>query len=455
MKEDRTSAALNVDQYELTMAAAYFEAKLRTEPTFELFVRRLPGRRSYLIVAGLRQALDYLQGLSFSGDDIDYLRNLPPFKGVSDDFFDYLSSMRFRGEVWAMPEGTIAFGNEPLLRVKTSIVEAQIVETYLLATVNFQTMVATKASRVVAAAAGRSVVDFGTRRAHGPEAGVLAARACYIGGCAATSNLEAGYRYGIPTTGTAAHSYIMAFDDEKEAFERYVRTFPDSSSLLIDTYDTLQGARRAASFGSALQSVRLDSGDIVVLSKEVRNILDEAGCEDAKIVASGDLNEYKIAGILSKGAPVDIFGVGTEMVVSQDAPSLGGVYKMVDSGRKENRYVAKYSDAKESYPGAKQVFRVVGPDGKFSSDVLALAEESPADGKIPLLKKVMAGGEVLDPPESLEDIRERSGEGLKRLPERYRSLDEADDYPVNLSPKLEKLRSEVREKTLGQRPGRY
>ncbi len=449
MKEDRTKAALNVDQYELTMAAAYFEAKLETEPAFELFVRGLPRCRSYLLVAGLRQALDYLENLSFSGDDIDYVRNLPPFKRVSDDFFDYLASLRFRGEVWAMPEGTIAFGNEPLIRVKASIIEAQIVETYLLAMVNFQTMVATKASRVVAAAAGRSVVDFGTRRAHGPEAGVLAARACYIGGCDATSNLEAGYRYGIPTMGTAAHSYIMAFDDEKEAFERYVRTFPDTSSLLIDTYDTLEGARKAASFGSALKSVRLDSGDIVHLSREVRKILDEAGCEDAKIVASGDLNEYKIAAILAKGAPVDFFGVGTEMVVSRDAPSLGGVYKMVDSGRKEDRCVAKYSDAKESYPGAKQVFRVVGPDGRFTSDVLALAEESPAKGQLPLLKKVMADGEVVGRPESLEDVRERSAESLERLPERYKSLNEADDYPVNLSPKLEKLRSEVREKTLG------
>jgi nicotinate phosphoribosyltransferase len=292
-------------------------------------------------------------------------------------------------------------------------------------------------------------MDFGTRRAHSPEAGVLAARACFIGGCAATSNVEAGYRYGIPTMGTAAHSYVMAFENEREAFEQYVRTFPDSSSLLIDTYDSLEGARKATLFGSALRSVRLDSGDIVDLSNKVRKILDEAGCEDVKIVASGNLNEYKIADLLSQGAPVDIFGVGTEMVVSQDAPSLGGVYKMVDNGRTGNRYVAKYSDDKESYPGAKQVFRNLGADGEFTSDVLALADESPANGQMALLKKVMSNGEIAGPPEDLEKVRERSKESLRRLPEKYRRLEGADKYPVSLSRGLENLRFEVRKKTLG------
>lgn len=436
--------ALNVDLYELTMAAAYYEAGLKTRPTFELFIRDLPPRRSYLLAAGLTQALEYLSALRFTGSQIDYIRNLPPFKKVGAGFFDYLASLRFMGDVWAMPEGTIAFENEPLLRVTADIIEAQMVETYLLSTVNFQTMVATKASRVVAAAGGRPVVDFGTRRAHSPEAGVLAARACYIGGCAATSNVEAGYRYDIPTMGTAAHSYIMAFDEEMEAFERYEKTFPESASLLIDTYDTLEGARRAASFGKALRSVRLDSGDLAELSVKVRKILDESGATGAKIVASGDLNEDRIADLLRAGAPVDAFGVGTEMVVSKDEPSLSGVYKMVDSGRKGGASVAKYSAAKETYPGVKQVLRQVDSDGMFVFDVLALAEEGPGEGQVAQLHRVMAGGKIERPQESLEEIRRRSRESLSRLPERYRRLEGADRYPVRMSEALQRLRSAVK-----------
>jgi nicotinate phosphoribosyltransferase len=448
-REDAGGPALNVDLYELTMAAAYFGAGLDTRPTFELFVRELPPRRSYLVTAGLAQALEYLSDFKFTGAQIDYVRGLPPFRTVSSAFFDHLASLRFRGEVWAMPEGTVAFQEEPLLRVTADIIEAQLVETYLLATLNFQTMVATKASRVVGAAGGRPVVDFGTRRAHGPEAGVLAARACYIGGCDATSNVEAGYRYGIPTMGTAAHSYIMAFGDEMEAFERYESTFPESASLLIDTYDTLEGARRAASFGRSLRSVRLDSGDIADLSVKVREILDRSGAAGAKIVASGDLNEDRIAALLAKGAPVDAFGVGTEMVVSKDAPSLGGVYKMVDSGRGRRTSVAKYSAEKETCPGVKQVLREVDPDGAFVSDVLALAEERPGEGQVPLLKRVMNGGALERPQESLEIIRGRSTEDLSRLPYAYRRLDGADRYPVRTSEALRSLASDVKRRASG------
>jgi nicotinate phosphoribosyltransferase len=448
-RENAGGLALNVDLYELTMAAAYFEAGFDARPTFELFVRELPPRRSYLIAAGLAQALEYLSDLKFTGPQIDYIRGLPPFKTVRSGFFDYLASLRFRGDVWAMPEGTVAFESEPLLRVTADIIEAQVVETYLLATVNFQTMVATKASRVVEAAGGRPVVDFGSRRAHGPEAGVLAARACYIGGCDATSNVEAGYRYDIPTMGTAAHSYIMAFDSEVEAFERYESTFPESASLLIDTYDTLEGARRAASFGKSLRSVRLDSGDIGELSVKVREILDQSGAAGAKIVASGDLNEDKIAGLLAKGAPVDAFGVGTEMVVSKDAPSLGGVYKMVDSGRGRRPSVAKYSAEKETYPGIKQVLREVDPDGAFVSDVLALAEERPGEWKIPLLERVMIDGALARPQERLDSIRERARENLTRLPYPYRRLEGADRYPVMLSEALRSLKSDVKRRSSG------
>ncbi len=451
MKKNDTSLALNVDLYELTMAAAYFEEGLKTKPTFELFVRKLPERRSYLLVAGLAQALDYISRLRFTGRQIDYLRSLPSFKTVTDEFFDYLASFRFEGDIWAMPEGTIAFGNEPLLRVTGDVIEAQIVETYLLSTINFQTMIATKASRVVAAAEGRSVVDFGTRRAHGPEAGVLAARACFIGGCDATSNVEAGYRYGIPPMGTAAHAYIMAFEDEKTSFERYVKTFPDSASLLIDTYDTLEGARKATAFKDSLRSVRIDSGDLAEMAFKVRKILDEGGCGQAKIVASSDLNEDKIAALVAKGAPIDSFGVGTEMVVSKDAPSLGGVYKMVDRGREKDRYVAKYSERKESYPGAKQVMRNVDSDGSFVSDVLALEHESLGEGQIAPLKQMVKEGELLEPPEKLEDIAKRAKDSLERLPERYRRLEDPEDYPVELSEELEELRSRLKKKVLDKK----
>jgi nicotinate phosphoribosyltransferase len=442
MNNQRQGLALNVDLYQLTMAAAYLRSGLNTRPTFELFVRGLPQGRSYLLVSGLAQAVDFLEKLKFHSSEIEYLRSLPHFKGVDRGFFDYLSSFEFKGDVWAMPEGSVAFAQEPLLRVTADIIEGQVVETYLLSMINFQTAIATKASRVVEAAGGRPVVDFGTRRAHGPDAGVLAARACYIGGCAGTSNLEAGFRYGIPTVGTAAHSYISAYDSEQEAFENYMRTFPESASLLIDTYDTLEGARRAAAFGSKLRSVRLDSGDLAGLSKKVRAILDEAGCDDTKIVASGDLNENRIARLLRSGAPVDMFGVGTEMVVSKDAPALSGVYKMVDRGVVgERSYAVKYSPDKETYPGVKQVFRKLDAGGNYEADTIALARERHEKGQIPLLERVMSGGASKKPTPRLEDIRNRAGENLRRLPERYRRMDDAERFPVRTSEELEGLRS--------------
>ena len=258
--------ALLTDLYELTMAASYFESGMNYQACFELFVRRLPGRRSYLLTAGLEQCLNYLQRLRFHARDIDYLRSLEVFKDVSGGFFDFLESLRFTGNVYALPEGTVAFANEPLLRIEAPLIEAQLVETYLLSQTTFQTAIATKASRVLNAATGRAIVDFGSRRAHGPEASILAARACYIAGCAGTSNVEAGRLFGIPVFGTVAHSQIMAYATEKEAFEAYLRSFPDNATLLIDTYDTLEGARLAASFGERISGVRIDSGDLAALS---------------------------------------------------------------------------------------------------------------------------------------------------------------------------------------------
>jgi nicotinate phosphoribosyltransferase len=318
---------LTTDLYELAMAAAYFDNGINQRAVFDLFIRRLPERRSYLIAAGLEQALDYLSTLSFTADQIEYLREHSSFQNASAEFFDYLSRFRFTGDVWAMPEGTAVFAMEPLLRVNAPIIEAQIIETFLLSTINFQTMIASKASRIVRAAEGRSVIEFGTRRAHGTEAGLFAARAAYIGACVGTSNVEAGHLFGIPTFGTLAHSFIMSFDREDDAFRAFLKVFPKTATVLVDTYDTIRAVKRLArDFGPAIQAVRLDSGDLLELSKQVRQILDDAGMTGTKIFASGDLNEYKIADLISRGAQIDSFGVGTELATSYDAPDLSGVY---------------------------------------------------------------------------------------------------------------------------------
>jgi nicotinate phosphoribosyltransferase len=285
-------SALNTDLYELTMAAAYFESGMNPIATFELFARRLPPNRSFLLTAGQEQVMDYLGRLRFTPEQIVYLRNQPVFGHVSDGFFEYLRDFRFTGEVWSMPEGTLAFPNEPILRVTAPIIEAQVVETYVLSQICFQTLVATKAARVTEAAQGRSVVEFGTRRAHGPESGVLAARAAYVGGCAGTSNVEAGSRFGLPVFGTLAHSFIMAYADEAESFRQFERNFPEHSVLLVDTYDTLAAIDKIIASGLRPKGVRIDSGDLADVAHEVRERLDAGGLNDTTIFASGDLNEY-------------------------------------------------------------------------------------------------------------------------------------------------------------------
>ncbi|HYL97912.1 MAG TPA: nicotinate phosphoribosyltransferase, partial [Blastocatellia bacterium] len=373
---------LTTDLYELTMAAAYFQAAIKNRAVFELYVRRLPPNRNYLVAAGLEQALDYLSNLKIGDAEIEFLRNHPAFKHVTEEFFDYLKKFRFTGDVWAIPEGTAVFGMEPLLRVEAPIIEAQVVETFLMSTISFQTLIASKASRVVAAAGGRSIVDFGTRRAHGTEAGLFAARAAYIGGCSGTSNVEAGHRFGIPTFGTVAHSFIMAFDDEMRALSSFYEMFPETATLLLDTYDTISAAKAVASLiGPGVRSVRLDSGDLVDLSCRVREILDQAGMQETQIFASGDMNEYRIADIVKRGGRIDGFGVGTEMVTSYDAPALNSVYKLVslyEEGRESMRI--KLSPEKLTYPGAKQVWRFTDDGGHASGDVIALAREGQPRG---------------------------------------------------------------------------
>lgn len=432
-------SALSTDLYELTMAAAYFENDETADATFELFVRNFPENRSYLIAAGLEQAVEYLRSFRFRDEHIRFLKKDPNFKHVSARFFRYLRKLRFTGDLWALPEGMVCFINEPILRVTAPIIEAQIVETFLLSTINFQTLIATKASRIVQSARGRGVVEFGGRRAHGPEAAILAARASYIGGCIGTSNVLAGYKFGIPTYGTMAHSFVMNYDSEQEAFERFCKVFPSNPALLLDTYDTLEGAKRAASMKVAPSLVRLDSGDRYELSLKVRKILDEAGRTNTKIFVSGDLNEFIIEDLTSKGAPIDGFGVGTELVTSRDDPALQGIYKIVATKRNGKKsYRVKTSEGKRTLPGAKQVYRTYSESGEIQEDVIALDDESPPEGE-PLLTKILSHGKLVYKCPKLETVRDRAKKDVARLPANYKQLKSSLPPPVTLSPKLEEL----------------
>jgi len=444
------NSAFITDLYELTMAAGYFDNRIDKAAVFELFVRDMPPDRGYLLLAGMETALGYLEELHFTPDEVSYLRGLEVFKNVSDDFFDYLGSFKFECDVWAMPEGTAFFSNEPVLRVSGPIIQAQVVETFLLTAVTFESMVATKAARVVEAAKGRPVADFGSRRAHGPEAAVRAARASYIGGCASTSNVYAGMRLGIPVTGTAAHSWIMAHDSEIEAFENYFRVFPDHTTLLIDSYDTIEGARRATGIGPKVRGVRIDSGDIVEQSKQVRNILDDADMTETKIVASGDLDEYEIERLLDAGALLDMFGVGTKMVTSADAPHLGGVYKLVevaDGG--EAHYRAKFSEGKVTYPGSKQVWRQTDKDGFFEKDMISMSDEK-IEGADSLLEPVMEKGRIVIPKPSIGDVRDRAKDQIQCLKEEYRKFRNPEVYPVGITKKITRALEELKQKQLGK-----
>jgi nicotinate phosphoribosyltransferase len=443
-----TGQALLVDLYELTMAAAYFEHRIDCRATFELFVRHLPPQRSYLVASGLDSALTYLEDLHFTGDDVDFLRRQPAFHTVSTEFFDYLRDFRFHGDVQAVPEGTLIFGDEPILQVSGPVIDTQIVETYLLSVIHYETLVASKAARVVRAARGRDILEFGTRRAHGPEAGVRAARAACVGGCVATSNVLAGALYDLPLAGTAAHSWTQVFPSERRSFEALLETFPDTTILLVDTYDPLVGTEIAATLKMKVPGVRLDSGNLLEKSREVRRILDRHGRQDSKIVASGDLNEFRIEELVAGGAPINSFGVGTDLVTSRDVPALTVVYKLVET--ETDGKVApktKFSEEKVYWPGRKQIFRF-SENSRYHHDLLARAGEEYPEAT-PLLVPVMLAGRRLAPSAPVSQIRERTLANLSRLPDAYHALHGAPDYPVQKSAALDQLLGDVRTEHFG------
>jgi nicotinate phosphoribosyltransferase len=444
-------SGLLTDLYELTMAAGYVQNRLEARATFELFVRHLPRHRNYLVAAGLEQALDFLENVRFSSEEVSYIRALPIFRHVHSGFFDYLSQFRFRGDVWAVPEGTIFFPGEPLLRVTAPIAEAQLVETSLLSIIHFQTLIASKAARVTSAAAGRQVVEFGSRRAHGIEASVLAARAAFVGGCSGTSNTFAGHRFGIPVYGTQAHSWIMAHEDEAEAFSDFLDVFPEQSTLLVDTYDVRAAIEKIIALGRKPGGIRLDSGDVLADSLWARQRLDGVGWKDVQIFASGDLDENRIEALLRDGARIDAFGVGTALSTSADAPFIGVIYKLVEvelGGHLRN--TAKFSEAKKTYPGRKQIFRSTGGEGKFSSDIIGLEDEIfPAAD--PLLVPVMRHGQRLvvstqDAAATVRAAQQRFLNDRAHLPGTILALGKADPpFPVSYSVRLEELCEQIRQ----------
>jgi nicotinate phosphoribosyltransferase len=438
-------AALFTDFYELTMAASYLREGMAGEATFSLFVRRLPGSRSFLVVAGLDDVLGYLEQFRFSPAAVGYLRSLGRFEPA---FLDFLGDVRFRGSVRAVAEGTPVFGDEPLLEVTAPIIEAQLVETAVMNFCHLQTVLASKAARAVLAARGRPVVDFGLRRTHGIDAGLKAARAGYIAGVGLTSDVLAAMHYGIPPAGTMAHSYVQAFDHELDAFQAFARTFPGHTTLLIDTYDTVAAAHKAvavaremAARGDRLAAVRLDSGDLGALARAVREVLDAGGFPDVTIFASGGLDEAEMGALLDAGAPIDAFGVGTRMNVSADAPYLDMAYKLV---RYAGRDVLKLSPGKVTWPGPKQVYRLRDAGGGCTADVLALGDEpAPSGAADALLETVMEQGRRLGAAPALAEIRRRCAEQIARLPGDVRRLTGAAAYPVTVSARLAARQREI------------
>jgi nicotinate phosphoribosyltransferase len=437
-----SSSPLTTDLYELNMIQAYLDRGETGEAVFEFFVRRLPARRGFLLAAGLEDALDYLETLQFSAAEIDWLKSTGRFR---KNLLDYLSAFHFTGDVHAIPEGSVCFPNEPLIRVTAPLPQAQLVETRLINILHFQTLIASKAARMVLAAPGKILSDFGLRTAHGAEAGLFSARASYIAGFAGAANVRAGARYGIPIVGTMAHSYVQVHDDEMAAFENFARARPEGVVLLIDTYDTEQGARKVVELaprlqadGIAIRGVRIDSGDLIAMSKKVRVILDAGGLQDVIILVSGGINEDVLKTMQAQAAPIDGFGIGVNLAASVDVPALDCAYKLQEFAGKPKR---KLSEGKATWPGRKQVWRAYDGDGRMRGDILSLASDTqPGE---PLVVPVMRAGERLTPVPTLAQIRERAARDLARLPEQLARLEPGAAYPVKVADALTALAAEI------------
>jgi nicotinate phosphoribosyltransferase len=443
-----TTSPLTTDLYELNMVQAYLDRGEDKRAVFEFFVRRLPARRGFLLAAGLEETLAYLETLRFSAAEIDWLKSTKRFRS---NLIDYLAGFRFTGDVHAIPEGTICFPNEPLIRVTAPLPMAQLVETRLINILHFHTMVASKAARMVLAAPGKILADFGLRTAHGAEAGLFSARASYIAGFAGAANVLAGERYGIPIVGTMAHSFVQVHDDETTAFENFARSRPEGIILLIDTYDTEAGARKVVQLapklkadGIAIRGVRIDSGDLAAMAKKVRGILDAGGLNDVIILVSGGINEDTLQTMVATKAPIDGYGIGVNLDASIDAPSLDCAYKLQEYAGRPRR---KLSEGKVTWPGSKQVWRSYGADGRISGDILSLENDSQAGD--PLVAPVMRAGKRLTPAPTLAQIREHAARELARLPEPLRKLETGTAYPVQISKALNALAAEIDAKTRG------
>ncbi|HZQ11392.1 MAG TPA: nicotinate phosphoribosyltransferase [Pseudolabrys sp.] len=435
------TSPLTTDLYELNMVQAYLDRGENREAVFEFFVRKLPARRGFLLAAGLEDTLDFLETMRFSADEIDWLRHTGRFR---DNLIDYLAGFRFAGDVHAVPEGSVCFAPEPLIRITAPLPMAQLVESRLINIMHYQTLIASKAARMVLAANGKALSDFGLRTAHGAEAGLYSARASYIAGFAGAANVLAGVNYGIPVVGTMAHSYVQTHDNEMQAFEDFARARPEGVILLIDTYDTEAAARKVVALapklkadGIAIRGVRIDSGDLIAMSKKVRRILDDGGCKDVVILVSGGVNEDVLQLMVKEGAPIDGCGIGVSLDVSTDVPALDCAYKLQEYAGKPRR---KKSEGKATWPGRKQIWRAYDADGRMQGDVLSLETDRQAGE--PLIQQVMRAGKRLGPAPTLAQIRERAARELARLPEPLRRL-EACDYPVTIADALKAAAAEA------------
>jgi nicotinate phosphoribosyltransferase len=436
------TSPLTTDLYELNMVQAYLDRGEDKEAVFEFFVRRLPARRGFLLAAGLEDTLAYLETLQFTPSEIDWLKSTGRFRA---NLLDYLAGVRFIGDVHAIAEGTVCFPNEPLIRITAPLPIAQLVETRLINILHFQTMIASKAARMVLAAPGKILSDFGLRTAHGAEAGLFSARASYIAGFSSAANVLAGERYGIPIVGTMAHSFVQVHDDEMTAFENFARSRPEGVVLLIDTYDTEAGARKVVRLapklkadGIAIRGVRIDSGDLAAMAKKVRGILDAGGLKDVIILVSGGINEDVLQVMMAAKAPIDGFGIGVNLDASIDAPSLDCAYKLQQYAGKPRR---KLSEGKVTWPGCKQVWRGYGADKRMSGDILSLATDSQAGE--PLIVPVMRAGKRIAPAPTLAQIREHAARELAKLPAPLRGLESAAEYPVQISKALTTLAAQM------------